>query len=267
MTNPKILLVDDVELFLEMLKDVFRRESFTLLTAKGGWQALDIMGREKPDLVFMDYFMPHGRGDEACARAKADPGLSTIPIVIVTNRTNQEDLSSCWAAGCDDILFKPIDREQVLQAAFRYLGRASAVSTRSRVRIPVRFGQDPASLSKAWSFDLAPGGLFVETVDIPALGAEVHLEMTLPSPVVTLTGKARVVRANLPGALQKGMHPKGVALQFLEFSPTHLEMFNAFLRRLKTEGRAPKGTPRGSLPEKGAEEGLRSSDSSQSPPS
>jgi CheY-like chemotaxis protein len=239
MTHPKILLVDDVGLFLEIQKDVFRREPFTLLTANSGWEALKIMGREKPDLVFMDLFMPEGRGDEACARAKTDPSLRKIPIVMVTNSRSPEDLASCREAGCDDILFKPVDRDLFLTTAYRLLGIGAPDSVRVKLRIPVRFGRDRMSLTEAWSFDLGPGGVFVETGDFLPLGSEAHLEIMLPSPMIILSGKARVARGNLPGPHQGASHPKGLGLQFTDFSKSHLEILKGFLRRMKIQAQNP----------------------------
>jgi CheY-like chemotaxis protein len=237
MTHPKILLVDDVGLFLEMQKDVFRRESFSLLTARSGWEALEVMCSEKPDLVFMDFFMPQGRGDQACAKAKTDPVLRHIPIVIVTNNTNAKDLQACRAAGCDEVLFKPIDREQFLQTSFRFLRITDPDSVRVKLRLPLRFGEDRTFLKEAWSFDVGVKGVFVETGEFLPLGTEIHLEIILPSPNVTLEGKARVARANVPGALPGATYPKGMGLQFLDFSKSHLEILNGFLRRKKTEVR------------------------------
>jgi CheY-like chemotaxis protein len=244
MASPKILLVDDIRLFLEMQKDVFRRDSFNLYTATGGWEALEIMAREKPDLVFMDFFMPQGRGDQACAKAKSDPNLRKIPIVIVTNSENPEDLAACRAAGCNEILFKPIDRDQFLQTSYRYLGIADPDSARVKLRLPVRFGQDPASMYEAWSFDVGSRGIFVETTNLLPSGTELHLEITLPTPKVTLAGKARVARTHLPGVLPEETYPKGLGLQFLDFSKSHLEILSGFLRRKRILPRkAARKTP------------------------
>lgn len=247
MANPKILLVDDVELFLEMQKDVFRRDSFTLLTARGGWEALEVMGRERPDLVFMDFFMPNGRGDEACAKAKADLLLRNIPIVIVTNSKKPEDLSTCRKTGCDEILFKPIDRERFLATAYRFLHISKTNSDRVQLRLPVRFGKEAAVLTDSWSFDLSLEGVFVETADFLPLGSELYVEITLPTPQITLTGQARVARANLSGGDSQGRYPRGMGLQFLDLGRAHRDVLNGFLCRMRTEMPSPQGKVAGQL--------------------
>ena len=248
MANAKILLVDDVQLFLEMQKDLFRRESYILLTANGGWEALDIMAREKPDLVFMDLFMPQGRGDEACARAKADPALRGIPIVIVTNSKDAKELSACRLSGCQEILFKPIDRDRFLATASRLLPGNTADSARVKLRIPVRFGQNQTSWTQAWAFNLSASGVFVETEHIPSVGQEIHVEITLPTLEITLSGKARVAWSNLPGTPSRKDYPMGAGLQFVDFSESQQKTLQVFLRRFRTGGIASPGKIDSHLP-------------------
>lgn len=93
-TRKKILLADDVELFLELEKTFFRRESFELLIARTGQQAWDLTQAETPDLVFMDLFMPGMDGDAACRLIKQQPQTASIPVVMVT----QGGGTTIWSA-------------------------------------------------------------------------------------------------------------------------------------------------------------------------
>jgi uncharacterized protein (TIGR02266 family) len=223
-----------------MEKDIFRREPFSLLTAKSGWEALEMMAREKPALVFMDFYMPNGRGDEACARAKADPVLQSIPIVIVTNSRNPEDLDACRRAGCNDILYKPFDRERFLAVTSRWLWISASESARVKVRLPVRFGTDRESLTDAWSFDLGLGGIFVDTDRLVPLGTELVLEVSLPALKTTLSGTARVARIQVPADRSGAIYPRGLGLQFLDMAASHRETLKIFLRWMKTRARVSK---------------------------
>ncbi|HKK01215.1 MAG TPA: response regulator, partial [Desulfuromonadales bacterium] len=103
MSHRKILLVDDVELFLELEKTFFNRAGFQLLVARTGQEAYDLAVSERPDLIFMDLFMPQMNGDEACRLLKADPALAAIPVVMVTQGGHEEELRRCRQAGCNDI--------------------------------------------------------------------------------------------------------------------------------------------------------------------
>lgn len=121
MTRKKILLADDVELFLELEKTFFRRENFELLIARTGQEAWDLTLAEGPDLVFMDLFMPGMDGDEACRLIKNHRQTAAIPVVMVTQGGWDGDLVRCREAGCDDILLKPINRHLFMATARRLL--------------------------------------------------------------------------------------------------------------------------------------------------
>ena len=72
MHKKKVLLVDDVQLFLEQEKTFFNRNDFELLLARRGSEAIRIIREEKPELVFMDLYMPEADGDRCCHMIKSD---------------------------------------------------------------------------------------------------------------------------------------------------------------------------------------------------
>ncbi len=230
MNSKKILLVDDVELFLEMEKDFFRRDRFQLLVARNGEEAVEVARQEKPDLIFMDLHMPKENGDEACRRIKADPDLRFTPVVIVTNSTDQNDLEQCRQAGCDDILIKPLLRNTFLATAFRHLKVHDSDSVRVRTRLNVRYGTDQASLVNGFSIDLSAGGIFIEHDEPPAPGVEMNLEFAIPSPLTTIRCRGRIAWCNHPDWLRKGDLPFGMALQFLDLSPVARQALRDYIR-------------------------------------
>jgi CheY-like chemotaxis protein len=127
----KILLVDDVELFLELEKTFLRRDEVDLLVARNGEDALDLMARECPDLVFLDLYMPGINGDEVCRQLKKNGSLANNPVIMVLQAGSPEDERRCREAGCNEILFKPVRREAFIAAAARNL----PVTQRSYPRI------------------------------------------------------------------------------------------------------------------------------------
>jgi DNA-binding response OmpR family regulator len=83
MRNRKILLADNIELFLELEKNFLARPGVKLLSAHDGEKALDIIRKNKPDLVFLGLHLPLMCGDECCRTVKKDKLFSTIPIIMV----------------------------------------------------------------------------------------------------------------------------------------------------------------------------------------
>ena len=121
MPLPRILLVDDVRLFLELEKSFLNLAQTEILTAANGEEALAIVRRERPDLVFLDLYMPVLDGAACCAAIKGDPELSATPIVMVTTGGKPEEVEQCRAAGCDGLLTKPIDRTAFLETVSRFI--------------------------------------------------------------------------------------------------------------------------------------------------
>lgn len=134
----KILIVDDDRTLLELL-------GFTLKETAGhdvikvalAAEALEVWRREKPDLVVLDANIPDGDGFEICRSARAE--RLTTPVVMLTARTRDEDVSQGFAAGADDYVTKPF-RPDLLMA------RINAVLRRSTAPPPDAVGIEPISV-------------------------------------------------------------------------------------------------------------------------
>jgi len=79
-----VLIVDDEFAIVEALTEILNWEGFTVMSAGNGRIALEVLGRERVDLVLMDAMMPVMGGVEAAAAMKADPRLREIPIILMT---------------------------------------------------------------------------------------------------------------------------------------------------------------------------------------
>ena len=121
MSLPRILLVDDVRLFLELEKSFLHLAQVELLTAANGEEALAIIRRERPDLVFLDLYMPVLDGAACCVAIKGDPEVAATPVVMVTSGGKPDEVEQCRTAGCDGLLTKPVDRSAFLDTVSRFI--------------------------------------------------------------------------------------------------------------------------------------------------
>ena len=120
--NKTILLVDDVQLFIDIQKKFLDGSPVRILTAGNGHEALELIKKDQmPDLVFMDLHMPEMDGAACCKAIKSDPSLPPLPIIMVTAMGNTEDADNSFSAGCDDFLTKPLDRDIFLEVARRFI--------------------------------------------------------------------------------------------------------------------------------------------------
>ncbi len=112
---PKILLVEDNEMNLDMLSRRLRRRKFDVLTAVDGEEGIAKALAEKPDLILMDMSLPVLDGWEATRRLKSAPETARIPVLALTAHAMAEDRQKALAAGCDDYDTKPVDFRRLLR--------------------------------------------------------------------------------------------------------------------------------------------------------
>jgi CheY-like chemotaxis protein len=106
----KILVVEDVEFNLDLLVQLLE-DNYDLVTARDGAAAVEMAGRERPDLILMDMSLPVMTGWEATRNLKADTQLKHIPIVGLSAHAMNGDREQALGAGCDDYLTKPVDED------------------------------------------------------------------------------------------------------------------------------------------------------------
>lgn len=109
MAEKSILIVEDEPDIIMLVKRSLSQKAFRLLEAESGTVALDLLKKEKPDLILLDVMMPDMDGFEVCRQIKADETLKTIPVVFLTVRNNQEDMERGRRAGALGYFTKPFD--------------------------------------------------------------------------------------------------------------------------------------------------------------
>ncbi len=119
---PKILLVEDNEMNLDMLSRRLERRNFEILIAMDGAQGVELAKSQHPDLILMDMSLPIMDGWEATRRIKADIKVSHIPIIALTAHAIAGDRERCMAAGCDEYESKPIKFPRLLSKIEQMLG-------------------------------------------------------------------------------------------------------------------------------------------------
>ena len=133
MSAPKVLVVDDQPINVQLLKRKLEREGMTVATAHSGREALDQVAADKPDLILLDVMMPDMDGFEVCRRLKSNPTTHHIPVVMVTALDQPSDRVRGLEAGADDFLTKPVS-DIALVSRVRSLSRLKMVTDELRMR-------------------------------------------------------------------------------------------------------------------------------------
>jgi class 3 adenylate cyclase len=109
-TPPRILIVDDQPMNVDILQTRLAVHGYDILTATDGEAAVQLARAEQPDLMLLDVMMPKMDGIEVCQRLKGDAALPFMPIIMVTAKSDSKDVVAGLDAGADEYLTKPVDQ-------------------------------------------------------------------------------------------------------------------------------------------------------------
>ena len=114
MAGEQILVVEDNEKSMKLLRDVLRTTGYRTLEASTGGQALVLAATHGPALVLMDIRLPDMSGFEALSRLRMDARTASIPVLAVTAQAMKGDRERLEEAGFDGYLSKPVDINELL---------------------------------------------------------------------------------------------------------------------------------------------------------
>lgn len=112
--DKKILVVDDNSNNVRLLKDILEDEYYTVYTTDSGFSVLDMARNLKPDAILLDIMMPGMDGFEVCQLLKRDDEVMDIPVIMVTAKTEGNDLKNAFEIGAVDYIKKPFDELEVI---------------------------------------------------------------------------------------------------------------------------------------------------------
>ncbi len=112
--QPVVLVVDDHPLNLELIEGCLADVDCRVITATDGIEALELVKKDRPDLVLLDVMMPRMDGYEVCQRLKDSPEGKLLPVVMVTALGQIADRVRGLEVGADDFIVKPIERVELV---------------------------------------------------------------------------------------------------------------------------------------------------------
>ncbi len=110
-TNTRILVVDDEEKIVEVIKSYLQKEDFQVYTAYNGKQALELYNDISPDLVILDLMLPDICGEDVCRQIR---NIADTPIIMLTAKVEEVDILNGLNIGADDYVIKPFSPKQLI---------------------------------------------------------------------------------------------------------------------------------------------------------
>ncbi|MBA3947385.1 MAG: response regulator [Herpetosiphonaceae bacterium] len=141
-SSARILVVDDQQLNLEVLSLRLVSQGYTVVQARDGASALQMVYSQPPDMILLDVMMPGISGREVTKTIKQDPTLPFIPIILVTAQHELNDKIDGLEAGADDFLSKPVQMRELLAkvAALLRLKRTQDALVEERNKTKLLYG-------------------------------------------------------------------------------------------------------------------------------
>jgi CheY-like chemotaxis protein len=121
----KILMADDNEIILKILRNILESESYHVITAENGLEALRLALQERPDLIVTDLLMPRMDGIALIKKLKSQLATRYIPIIMLTAKDEVDSEVKGIDAGADDYLTKPVNPKRLLARVHKLLNRPS----------------------------------------------------------------------------------------------------------------------------------------------
>ncbi len=121
----KVLIADDEPNIVISLEYLLKRAGYTVLVARDGQQAIDMIRSERPALVLLDVMMPNKSGHEVCAELRADDNLRATRVLMLSAKGRATDVDKGLGVGADAYMTKPFSTKELAAKVAEMLGAAS----------------------------------------------------------------------------------------------------------------------------------------------
>ena len=127
----KVMIVEDEPDLSELLAYNFGKEGFDVVQIYDGDEAVYAAEEEKPDLILLDWMLPHVSGIEVCGQLRARENTRAVPIIMLTARGEEEDRIRGLRRGADDYVSKPFSMNELVERAHALLRRTNRTNADS----------------------------------------------------------------------------------------------------------------------------------------
>lgn len=122
-----ILVVDDNPDAIAIVRTTLEARGYNVIGAQSGKEALDLVDANPPDLILLDVMMPEMSGIEVLERLKNVPRTSQIPVILLTAKTQDDDVIGGYRVGADYYITKPFTTRQLMYGVELVLGGGDSV--------------------------------------------------------------------------------------------------------------------------------------------
>lgn len=131
--KPYVLIVEDEAALVTLLRYNLEKQGFRVEDVGDGGEALARIAEEPPDLLLLDWMLPTISGIEVCRQLRRRPATRTLPVIMLTARTEEQDTVRGLNTGADDYITKPFSTEALIARIRALLRRSGAVPQKNKL--------------------------------------------------------------------------------------------------------------------------------------
>jgi len=222
-----ILLVDHSRGALIFQETILRRRDMRITTALAGSEGVAKARAEQPNLIIFGYDLFDMSAPEFCREIRGDDSTRAISLLLVADRDRHDDGDLCLSAGCNDVIFRPLQKPELDAKVERLTNIPVRRELRTITKIEVSLEKDGRYILGR-SVNISSSGILVEVERVLPQDGPLRLNFYLPSDPKPLQVLGEVLRAEFSG-------PKGkYGLRFLDLSEEDRERISRFVHRIRS---------------------------------
>ncbi|HVG23642.1 MAG TPA: PilZ domain-containing protein [Thermoanaerobaculia bacterium] len=223
----RILLVDHSRGALLFQETILRRRDMQIMTALAGSEGLAKARMEKPNLIIFGYDLFDMAAPEFCREIRADEETRGISLLLVCDRAAPEHGDLTLSAGCNDVIFRPLQKPELDEKVERLTRIPVRRQLRTITKIEVSLERDGRFILGR-SVNISSNGILVEVQRVLPQEGPVRLHFYLPSDPKPLQMAAEVLRAEFTGPMAR------YGMRFLAPTEEDRERISRFVHRIRS---------------------------------
>jgi two-component system, OmpR family, alkaline phosphatase synthesis response regulator PhoP len=223
----RILLVDHSRGALLFQETILRRRNQVILTALSGGEGMQKARAERPQLIMFGFDLFDMTAPEFCREVRNDPDLRVTSLLLVSERENASHADLCLSAGCNDVIFRPLQRDELDEKVSRLTAIPSRRELRTITRIEVSL-ENNGRFILGRSLNISANGMLLEVDRVLPGDGKVRIHFYLPGDTAPMQIVGEVLRAEFTGAMAK------YGVRFVDVGAEQRERIERFVQRLRS---------------------------------
>lgn len=222
----RILLVDQSRGTLAFQETILRRRGVTITTALSGSEGVEKAKNEQPQLIVFGFDLFDMTAPEFCREIRENESTKNISLLLVCDREKNEQADLCLSAGCNDTIYRPLERRDLDEKVERLTSIPVRRQLRTLTKIEVSLEKN-GRFVLGRSMNISATGMLVELDRVLPSEDKVRLHFFLPGDPKPFQLDAEILRAEFAGTVAK------YGLRFLNAGPDEKKRIEHFVHRLR----------------------------------